>query len=450
MQQQLHFSTMGWLAATALSLLGGLAPHPLPAANPDRDNGLHIAPTTPEGTLLVRREGSPGWAVLKSQLTPTSKDSLMALPGERAVLETHSRPIRLELWGNVPELSPFPVLESMVSLHTEAKLALDVTLERGRIILINGQSKSEPAWVQVRFLDKTLKLGLSGGAEVGLELYSRWAPGTPFTKEPRPGNVPTVAFVVWVLKGQTDFQAEGEQFSLQAPPGPAYIHWTNFSGWDRSPERRDNAPPWAGAKSGSAQTEAVERAVATQRRRIASGPDVASALREGAIGSDAALRTLAIYGLAAISDLAGVCDALADAKHADARQAAVRALRHWIGRGHSQDLALYDFLIKQGGYTAAQADTLLQLLHGLSDEHDRNRPESYETLIAYLRHPKLAVRQLAIMQLLSWVPQGQSISYDPAGTEVERERRYQAWRKLIPAGVVPARPTKPRATVPRG
>ncbi len=65
--------------------------------------------------------------------------------------------------------------------------------------------------------------------------------------------------------------------------------------------------------------------------------------------------------------------------------------------------------------------------------------ETYETLIAYLRHENLGIRELAWRQLSSLVPEAVAVSYDPAGTEAERARAYKAWKTLIPSGSLPPR-----------
>ena len=65
-------------------------------------------------------------------------------------------------------------------------------------------------------------------------------------------------------------------------------------------------------------------------------------------------------------------------------------------------------------------------------------PATYETLLAYLRHSKLPVRHLAVAQLREWVPAGRDIAYDPAGPEEERQKGYEAWKRLIPKGKIPS------------
>ena len=77
---------------------------------------------------------------------------------------------------------------------------------------------------------------------------------------------------------------------------------------------------------------------------------------------------------------------------------------------------------------------MLQLLHSPFDPND---PVTYQTLIAYLQHDKLAVRELARWHLYRLVPAGRKIGYKPLATEEERARALREWKKLIPSGQLP-------------
>jgi hypothetical protein len=87
-------------------------------------------------------------------------------------------------------------------------------------------------------------------------------------------------------------------------------------------------------------------------------------------------------------------------------------------------------------YSAGQAEIVLQLLHSFSDI-DRDRRETYESLIAYLEHDKLPIRELAKWHLYRMVAAAKDIPYDPAGSEAQRERAVERWRKLLRDGKLP-------------
>jgi hypothetical protein len=424
----------------AIALAVALAAITPPAAPADeKPGGAPAKCASPEGTLLARRPGEKAWHAVRPQESVTGGELLLALPGARAAVESGDRAVRLTLWGNVPVLSSFPVLESAVRLSTASSADLEFTLDRGRVVVTGIREK--PAEVRVHHLDQDWGLSLENGSQVCLELYSRWPPGTTFSPTPRPEAVPVSALVVWVLKGQVDLKVGSEQYSLRAPPGPAFFHWSSEQGRDTGPKRRDRLPSWAEPDAGnSPEAKAVHEAVVAQRRQLAEKP-VDEVLGEELNNGDAVRRELAVYGLAAVDDLPRLADALADPRHADVRETAAEALRHWLGRSAGQDAVLYRFLTRERQYTPGQAEILIQLLFGFA-EADRTRPETYETLIAYLRHGKLPIRELAREYLYQWVPAGKKIPYDPAGPEEERDRAQAAWKKLVPHGELPPRPRR--------
>jgi hypothetical protein len=145
---------------------------------------------------------------------------------------------------------------------------------------------------------------------------------------------------------------------------------------------------------------------------------LAGADKDGNKVRAAMTRRLAVYGLAAVDEVGRVASALADAKHADARRAAVEALRHWIGSAAGRDEVLYEVLVSELEYRPREAETVMQLLHS---PFDPDQAETYETLIAYLGHRKQAVRELAHWHLVRLVAAGRDIPYDAAAPAAERQ-----------------------------
>jgi hypothetical protein len=402
---------------------------------------------SPAGTLLGRENPDKGWRSFAANGDVPSRDLLLALPGFRAVLEPRPKSVRLTLWGNLPQLSSFPGMESAVVLHDSRAYDLDFTLVRGRVLLTNQKAKGA-AKVWVRLPEHAWELTLAEpGDEVALELYGRWPQGTGFSRDPKTHDTPTQVMATLVLKGQVDLKTEANQYSLRAPPGPAYIHWDSIGGLDDGPQRRDQLPLWADPKSvvpadGKLIEDVVGQLQAALKTRA---PDdvladlLAGADRGGDKRKAALARQLGILGLAAADEVSRVAEALADPKSADVRDTAVAALRHWIGVGPGRDQALYQVLVEQLRYPAAHAETVLQLLHSPFAE---GQPETYETLIAYLKHDKVAVRELARWHLYRMVPAGRDIRYDPAAPEAERDAACAAWKKLIPSGQLPPKEKK--------
>jgi hypothetical protein len=288
---------------------------------------------------------------------------------------------------------------------------------------------------------------LEPGSAIGLGWYSFWPRGVGFDATAKADHVParTLAFVT--IKGQVAVKVGGTQYTLSAPPGPAYFHWDSINGADRGPRSQRELPAWADldARSSSRLKEvrpAIEKyrdAVKEREPRTVLYDLLAEAEKERDRDRTKALAEFAVFGLAAINDIDRVMQALGEPKQADARHFAVIALRHWIGDAAGRDQRLHQFLIERQSYSKAQAATVLQLLHSAFAADD---PDTYEILIAYLRHDKLAVRQLAWWNLTRLAPEGVSAPYDPAGTEAERARGVTAWKTLIPSGRLPARKPK--------
>jgi hypothetical protein len=143
--------------------------------------------------------------------------------------------------------------------------------------------------------------------------------------------------------------------------------------------------------------------------------------------------------MAALDQLDRLGKAAREAKHPDVLEDAVLALRQWIGRSPGQDQILYNGLVNKAGYKPVHAETVVQLLHSFG-EADLASPETYQTLLDYLDHQHLAIRELAYWHLYRLVPAGRDIAYNPLDPREAREAAIQKWRKLLPPGTVPARP----------
>jgi hypothetical protein len=429
-------------AAALLALLAALVCTEVRAADQaNKEQRLPAAKVVSDVGVLARAEAGKPFQRVRPSQEAHSRDLLVCLPGLRADLETPSRAVRLTLWGNLPQLSDSPVLESAVILHAGQTYDLDLTLVSGRVVLTNTRKKG-PArvWVRGKAAGALLTLA-EPGDQVALELVGRWPPGVPFSVKPRSGDAPVQAWEVHVLKGRLDLEARKARFAMSAPPGAAYFRGDSVAGPDQSgPRRRDRLPEWADPKVAPPAAAALIRSVVDAYRQHVQKKGIAEAEAEVLALADkdtnreraAMARELVVYARAATGDVAAVIRHLADPRHAEMRQAAVVALRHWIGGAAGRDEVVYQALLKN--YTPAQAETVMQLLHS---PFDAEQPEAYETLIAYLGHGRRAVRELAHWHLVRMAPAGRQIKFDPAGPAADRAKGMAQWRKLIPAGSLP-------------
>lgn len=390
---------------------------------------------SPTGTVLARDKKN-GWKAIKTKGELFSTDSTLALPGFQGVVEPNAGAVQLTLWGNLPSFSRMPIFESEVMLHKDASDALDFTLLRGRVLLTGKAKGKGPLSARVRITDKLayeIKLN-DAEAQVGVEVYRRWPSGTPFTTVPNRRG-PHDVVLITALKGKAYLKIGDEQHLMQAP---ALFQWDNLTGPDAKPTKIDKAPAWA---EGLSDTPEVKKMVAAVKRLQKKVQDdgVEKALADTLASESKDDRELAVYAYAATNDLPHLAEALADPKRADVRAASINAFQHWMGQAIENDLQLYTFLRKEWNYTPEQAEIVAQLLHGFK-ESDRDRAETYETLIDYLRHRKRSVRELARYHLHRWVIDGRKIPYDASYTPEQLDKAVKAWKELIPDGKLPPVP----------
>jgi hypothetical protein len=278
------------------------------------------------------------------------------------------------------------------------------------------------------------------GDEVALEIYGRWPRGVPFRKTAQPGDIPLSLLQVLVLKGKAELRIGTRDVALEAPPGPALFTWDNFTGPSAGPVRVDKLPAWADPKRERPSPAAemlranLDRLLESyHKQRAAKNPhEVLTELLTAADSeTDAARATLqrqfATLGLAALEDLPRVAEAM-EARQAEVRDAAVMALRNWIGDRAGRDAILFQVLRENLSLPEAQADTVMQLLHS---PFAPDQPETLTTLLAYLKHDRLAIRELARWHLERLLPKGREILFDPAAPADERDKAWQAWKALI-------------------
>jgi hypothetical protein len=399
------------------------------------------------GTLLRREGADKEWKVVANGATVPGEELLLALPGVHAAIKSANGAVLLTLWGNLPQESPTPALESAVTLQRSSDSDLDLYLDRGRILVANTKEKGS-ANIRVRARKEIWDLVLGEpGSTAAIEFNARWMPGVPYREAYKEGEEPKAEMILLVLKGTAELKVEDEQRSLRAPPGPALFSWDSNAGLARSPLALEKLPPWA--EPGAANdppTAAVNEALKPLISSLANKPANAAiaefrASAEKASGKEKAelIRQLAVTGFGAIDDLPDLFKALGSEKDALERVTAIETLRHWIGRKPRQDAALGKFLVGDQNYSQVHAATVLQLLHSYGQK-DIEDPLTYEVLIADLQHEKLPIRELAAWHLYRLAPAGREIRYDAAAREGKREEAVKAWKQLIPAKKLPPAP----------
>ena len=398
------------------------------------------------GEVLVHQERDGGWQRVAIKTDVFTGENLVSLPSYKSEIRTN-KGVRLLLWGNLPEFFPQPLLESAVVLHHNPEVDLELTLKRGRIYLTSDKDKG-PAQVRLRFWneevwDLTLE---EPGTSIAIELQSAYLPQL----KPLEGEEPLVAVFLYVVNGQALLKTEYRTFGdLKGPPGRAFFVWNNKGAGLQGPEFRPMRIQEFEAKMAIPKKAQDLKAAREELSGVlVKDKKVDVALMELIDSKTAtpAQQTLGIRSLAALDDIKDLFDALGDTEpgHMLKRRESLFALRTWLSRGAGQAAKLYDRKNKTGllidrGFSAETADVILELLYGPSAEA-RKQPETYSALIAYLKHDRLEVRELAIWNLLFLVPErGHKLAatYNPAGGADQLNDAYEKWKKLIPEGTVP-------------
>jgi hypothetical protein len=338
--------------------------------------------------------------------------------------------------ADVGQRGPFSVLEAALRFHPTKDADLDLSLERGIVVLTNTK-KSGPANVRLRLRAETFSIELhEPKARLAVEVYGRHLPGPPKLDDPKADD-PVANIAFFALEGESNVTAEKHTSRLHAPPGPALYLWDNVS---RSAEviRYESLPDFA--KPMSEDERKKFEALGALAKKWADEPSVKT-LESAATSQEAMERKAAVVALGAVDNLSGLMKVLNNKDHADTRDMAVLVIRHWVGREAGQSVRLYEHLTKNENYTPVQAKNLLHLFNGIEKEKLR-RPDTYDLLIHALNHSKMPARELARWHLIRLVPDGKSIAYDAAGAEEQRLEAIAAWRRLIPEGELPPLPKK--------
>lgn len=378
--------------------------------------------------LLLRKLGEAKWESIAVGAPVPADLPLVAFP--EALLHSADGSVALDMVADLAQRGPFPVLETSVRLHAAPpNAALSFSFDRGMVILENLR-KEGPATVQVRACGRTAEIELlEPGTRIGLETYSRYAPGTPLQgKVEEPGQ----EFVLLILKGRAFLKGERKAFGMQAPPGQALLQWDSLFD-EAQVHRLEKLPP--GAAPPTPLQKLFYARVALSAQKLRSGERTAT-LKKLLHDKNWADRLVGVTLAGALEDLPTLVAALEDEHQPDVRDHAVLVLRHWLGRGPQDLRRLYEALVGSGKYSRAQALTLLQLLLGFPAP-DLARPATYQVLLTYLDHSKVGIRELARWHLVRLAPQGRDIAYDAAAPDDRREEALRRWRKLIPEGKLP-------------
>ena len=423
-------------AAGLLVLLFAAGPAVTAPQQPDKPTAAVAVCQTVAGALLQREQPDKDWRPVAPKEGIRDGALLVALP--EAQLVSANGAVQLNLLTDIGKRGPFPVLEAAVHCHRASGDAdMEVSFDRG-IAAFTNLKKKGAAKIRLRVQGHTGDLILNEpGTQVGMELYGRQAAGAPeFEKNPKGDWVvkdqPIVDLFLIVRKGSAYIQAGDREWKVNAPPGPAVLHW-NTAVKEAEVIRLEKLPQALHVLT--PEEEKLHKDVCHCAHRLATEP-IDKVLDE-MLASDSELqRRAAVVILGALDKIPRLFEALNDPKHADERDQAVLVLRHWVGRAPGQATKLYDMGVKLKKVTMVQAKNRLHLLYGFT-EQERKEVGTYELLLTYLQHSQVGIRELARWHLVRLVPEGKAIPFDAGASPEDRARAVARWRALIPEGRLP-------------
>jgi hypothetical protein len=398
--------------------------------------------------LLMQRPPDGDWTRLVSNSPFSSADTLVSLPGYRGELVLNNG-IHMTLWGNIGQQLEGPILESAVTLHAAepdkqgGRSDLDFTLSRGRVWLVNQKKGDQPAYVRLRFHKEIWDLTLQPNTEVGMELVGREIGLKPIQAEEGPGSS------LWLVVRKGALSVRDDLHDFPPMTAPANFMWTNTQGAWPGPRPMEPWPAYweqpVQMRRGAPAAAEMERAINALQNRLTDNRPIGSMLAETLDAAEGPagrwLTTLCFGALDYKEDLA---DCLANERYPDVRDAAIEALRHWLGRNGGQR-AVFNKLLEEKNYTKAEIEAILHLLR-IPGAEDLTERETFSFPIDELTNDKLAIRHLAYWHLQRLaareINKDKQLAFDPAGPPELRELVQRKWKKLLDDGKLIPDPTR--------
>jgi hypothetical protein len=404
------------------------------------------------GNVIVaaRAPDAQAWQRVSPDGDPAvmTTDTILCLAGYKADVQLDTG-VTVHLWGNIPPLLPDPG-------QPDARVRADVrirfhptpkdfdghfTLLAGRVYL--GTRKPGGARVRVRAGAEVWDVTLPDEkTEVLVEAVTGFVPGTPSTQGR--GEGPRTDVRAAVVRGTASLRAPKRPKDFPTIAAPAVVGWNNKSGRlsDPEPIKPEDAPRYAkfpliDARQG-AELQALLNEMAT-KLTAKDGLKVMVAERlTGPLDSNPGLVTMALFAQAALLSVdpqpLGVrilIDRVRDQTRGIVRIAAIAAVSYWTAQAPGNSELLYRQMVDEAGFTGEDADLILRLLRGYMPPGPP-RGEDLDALVGMLNNPALAIRELALWNLVAFADPEALRQYtinvaENEGAEYERfVRRWKA------------------------
>jgi hypothetical protein len=375
------------------------------ALSPQRDIRVQLGLNAAEipGMFLHRLDNSE-WNFLRPQARVISNEKLMALPGYTGTIALQTQ-VRLILVGQFTSvISSNPYAETVVELHPSPDADLDVTLQRGRIVIV-GRPETPDTKVRLRYQDKTWEFTLHPNTEIGIQAFGKLVSSDDDRWE--------LAYRMEMIVGQSS--AEVRKQGQTAPLAlKSQLSWNGLTDERKLGTISEIAevPTWI-SKRLTAPKEAVGSLVGfrsrVQAKLAGDGKDenwLRLACEESLEERQPVERQEAILIQAAIDNLPPLVRSLSD-QNAERRRLTREVLIHWLGQQEERVTTLLSQFVDQG-YSQEDAKLLLALYRGPAIV----TPALIASLLQQLNHSQLAIRDQAWQVLSSVAPERPSV-YDP-------------------------------------
>jgi len=347
----------------------------------------------------------------------------------------------VELWGNMPELLPIPVLQTSITpTIAEGGYDADITVHVGRLYLTT--TKPNGAKVRVRFLKEIWEVILPDSkTEVAFEVMHAPTPGplkeapitaavlfvnagtpTIATKHKEATKIPTRQLVLWTSTGR----------GLEGPRTP------DAKKMEPTVEYFDRVAIYPNAESATVARKVLDGFA----KRLPAAKSISALLAEknlgttnGATAEDMYGARFALFSLAALGYYERLAEAVGDPDRAFARQAAIIALRAAFACEPTGEAVFRAAVEAKFEWGKSQSEAWVRRLSGLSVA-ERNDPRVLDQLVADLSAPDIAQRELAFHILLQDLDLASRktrllANYDAGAMPEVREVAARGWKNRV-------------------
>lgn len=367
---------------------------------------------TPGMFLQLNAEGN--WNIMKPQSQLISNELLQALPGYSGNISL-SNGLRIILLGQFsPNLQANPFAESVGELHPTIEADADLTLHRGRMVIVGRTAKQVPAQVRVRYQGEVWEITLPSGSEVGLQAGSQVIPGD------RAWAIEHSLEII-ASKGTVNVKHLDQTTSLS--PKQRLLWNTSYA--ENQPAMQTElaeVPVWL-AKNQTTPKEAVDSLISLRGRTHAKLQKDGKDMNWFSLACDETLeegklidRQAALLGLSAIDRLQPIIALQNDPAANGRRKYSHEVIHYWLNQDAGRAQQLID-LLKDAGYAEDEAKLLLTLYRGTT----QSTPTTIQALLQAMAHPRVAIREQAWQVLTTLAPDRPNI-FDASGTEEQRTK----------------------------